>query len=180
MFSILVNPLNASTAFLKGGLAELSGRAGPPRTDEKISAAEMGKIMGWAHNAGAGMAREMLVDFIRSAQRRLNRDVKRVYEYYETMREEIDRRARRKMARVDGPEPPVQGTIAGDLETMRAKREAVEAERDWKIRDLVAKYTLRIKLEPLCAIRIQTRVPVFTIRINLNRGPQTKFIDVLN
>jgi len=164
MFSVLVNPLNGSTAFLKDGLEELSGRAGPPAAEE-ISAADMGKILGRAHKAGAGMVRALLTDFIRSTERRLNRDVKRVYEYYETLNEEIDRRARRKAARGEGAEIPGESMAAEELETLQGKREAVEAEREWKIRDLVAKYALGIKLDPLCIIRIQAMAPIFMIHI---------------
>ncbi|MFH2074159.1 MAG: hypothetical protein ABIJ57_02255 [Pseudomonadota bacterium] len=165
MFSVLVNPLNASTAFLKDGLEELSGRTRPLAAEEEMTAAEIGKILGWAHKAGAGMVREMLADFIRSAERRLNRDVKRVYEYYETLKEEIDRRARKKTARGDGAAAPAENIAAEELETLRRKREAVEAEREWKIRDLIAKYALGIRLDPLCVIRIQATAPVFLIHI---------------
>jgi len=165
MFSVLVNPLNASTAFLKGGLEDLSGRIRPPAVEEEIAAAEMRKIIGWGHKAGVGMVREMLMDFIRSAERRLNRDVKRVYEYYETLKEEIDRRARRRAARGEGAEITAQTMTEDEQETLRGKRDAVEAEREWKIRDLVAKYALGIRLDPLCIIRIQVTAPVFLIHI---------------
>jgi hypothetical protein len=165
MFSVLVNPLNGSTAFLKDGLEELSGRTRPVTAGEEISAAEMRKILDWAHKAGAGMVREMLTDFIRSAERRLNRDVKRVYGYYETLKEEIDRRARRKTVRGEGTSASAEDIAAEEREVLRRKREAVEVEREWKIRDLVAKYALGIKLDPLCIIRIQATAPVFMIHI---------------
>lgn len=101
------------------------------------------------------MVREILTDFIRRAERRLNRDVTRVYEYYETRREEIDRRARKKAARREGADIPAEDVAAEKLEALRRKREAVESEREWKIRDLIAKNALGIKLDPLCIIRIQ-------------------------
>lgn len=188
MFSVLVNPLNASTAFLKDGLEDLSGRIRPLAEEEEIDAAEMRKILGWGHKAGVGMVREILTDFIRSAERRLNRDVKRVYEYYETLREEIDRRARKKAARGEGADIPAEDVAAEELEALRRKREAVEAEREWKIRDLIAKYALGIKLDPLCIIRIQATAPVFLIHIkrrlasrsfSVTYNPLLKRIDAL-
>lgn len=188
MFSVLVNPLNASTAFLKEGLEDLSGRIRPLAAEEEIAAAEMRKILGWGHKAGAGMVREMLADFVRSAERRLNRDVKRVCEYYGTLKEEIDRRARKKAARGEGADIPAEDVVAEELESLRRKREAVEAEREWKIRDLIAKYALGIKLDPLCIIRIQATAPVFLITIkrrlasrpfSVTYNPLLKRIDAL-
>jgi hypothetical protein len=188
MFSVLVNPLNASTTFLKDGLEDLSGRIRPPAMEEEIAATEMRKILGWGHKAGVGMVREMLTDFIRSAERRLNRDVKRVYEYYETLKEEIDRRTRKKAARGEEVDIPAENVAAEELEALRLKREAVEAEREWKIRDLIAKYALGITLDPLCIIRIQATVPVFLIQIkrrlasrsfSVTYNPLLKRIDAL-
>jgi len=44
------------------------------------------------------MAKEELVDFIKSLERRLNRDIKRVYDYYETLKEETVRVIEKKRA----------------------------------------------------------------------------------
>lgn len=165
MFSVLVNPMNASTAFLENGLEDLAGQIRLPAANEEIPAAEMRKIIGWAHTAAAGMVKDRLKDFIQSAERRLNRDVKRVYEYYETMKEEIDRHARKKMAPGGGAPVPAENAAAEEMEARRSKREAVEAERKWKIQDLIAKYALVIRNNPLCFLRIQTTVPIFFINI---------------
>ncbi|MDO8723210.1 MAG: zinc finger, RING-type domain-containing protein [Syntrophales bacterium] len=166
MFSVLVNPLNASTSLLEDGLESLAGRIKPlPASEEEIPAAEMMEILGWAHRAAAGMVRDRLTDFIRSAERRLNRDVKRVYEYYETLKEEIDRRSRKKMSAGEGAKVPAEKSNLEEMEILRRKREAIEAEREWKVNDLIAKYALGIRNTPFCVLRIQATVPVFFITL---------------
>jgi hypothetical protein len=109
MLSVLLNPLNASTTFLKDSMQYLSGRIRPP-AEEEIDAAERRKILGWDHKAGVDMVREILTDCILRAERRLNRDVTRVFEYYETLSEEIDRHSRKKAARGEGA-----GILAEDV-----------------------------------------------------------------
>ena len=188
MFSVLVNPLNASIALLEDALEGLIARIGPPAPDEELSAAEVMKIIGLAHRAAQGMVRDRLTDFIRSAERRLNRDVKRVYEYYETLKEEIDRRIRKKMAPGEGSQDSPETANLEEIEPLRRKQEAVTAEREWKIRDLIAKYALVIQNNPLCVLRIQATVPVFFIALKrrlssrpfqLTYNPLLKRVDAL-
>ncbi|MDD5434826.1 MAG: hypothetical protein PH343_05290 [Nitrospira sp.] len=93
-------------------------------------------------------------DFIKSLERRLNRDIKRVYEYYEALKAEAKNLIEKKAA------------SGGDaIEKLLKKIEVIESEREWKIQDLIAKYALTIKAEPVAAIRIATKTPVFWIDI---------------
>ncbi|GFP26991.1 hypothetical protein HKBW3S43_00549 [Candidatus Hakubella thermalkaliphila] len=175
MFSVLVNPLNFSTALLEYVLEDLVEKIRPAAVVEEISAAEMMKILKISHMAATGMVRDRLTDFIRSAERRLNRDVKRVYEYYETLKEEIRRRFQKKMPQGKEVSSPPESANREEMEALRTRQEAIDAERQWKVQDLIAKYALRIKIDPLCVIQIQTAVPVFfiTIKRRLSSRPFT-------
>ena len=165
MFSVLINPLNASLALFENSLEGLFARIGPLAADEELSAAEMKKIIGLAHRAAQGIVRERLTDFIRSAERRLNRDVRRVYEYYETLKEELDRRIRKKITLGEGSQDGTATLNQEEIETLRRKQAAIEAEREWKVRDLIAKFALVIRNNPLCVLRIQATVPIFCIAL---------------
>jgi hypothetical protein len=43
--------------------------------------------------------------------------------------------------------------------------EAIEAEKNWKVQDLVSKYALTVRLEPLCGLILETQAPIFWIEI---------------
>lgn len=96
------------------------------------------------------MIKAGLEDFKRSLERRLNRDIKRVYEYYETLKTEVKNAIEKK------------GESADKLQN---KLNVIEMEQRLKIQDLVSKYTLNIHIEPLSAIRLETATPVFWINI---------------
>lgn len=112
------------------------------------------KLYKSAYSAADQMIRERLKDFIRSLERRLNRDTKRVYEYYETLREEALRAIERKR----------EGSEDG-ADKRRDKLNVIETERKWKIQDLIAKYALNVHIEPVAAVAIETQAPVFWISI---------------
>jgi len=99
------------------------------------------------------MAAEELGDFIESMARRLNRDVHRIYEYYRSLTDEIQQQITRKM-------------FSGEEKEKQLSRiNAVETEREWKIQDMLSKYSLNIELEPVSFIRIEAPVPVFWLTI---------------
>jgi|GEM_PF-637481 len=55
------------------------------------------KVLQSAHTAATWMVQERLKDFIKSLERRLNRDIKRVYEYYEALKKETKRAIEKKI-----------------------------------------------------------------------------------
>lgn len=109
-----------------------------------------------AYAAASGTVRERMEDFIKASERRLNRDVKRVYEYYETLKGEAKRTIERKTAAEGG---------ADGAERLAGKMEAIEGERKWKIHDLISKYALNIRIEPVSLIVIETGGAIFWINI---------------
>lgn len=100
-----------------------------------------------------GLLREELQEFIDSMERRLNRDVHRVYNYYHTLIQETKQLIERK--RYSGE----------DKNRNLAKIGAIETELKWKIQDLISKYSLTVDVEPVSFIRIETVAPVFWLTI---------------
>ncbi|MBI5853987.1 MAG: hypothetical protein HZB35_01895, partial [Nitrospirae bacterium] len=99
-----------------------------------------------------------LSDFSKSLERRLNRDIARVRQYYQTLAEEAMRIAAKKAA---GGE---------DRDKAQRKIEAIETERTWKIQDLVAKYRLTLQTEPIALVRIETKAPIFWLALKRRKG----------
>jgi len=144
---LLINEITLFTIPLEHSIAGLE--------DIKEELKDVGRhnikdVLRAAHLSVNQMIKERAKDFRRSLERRLNRDVKRVYEYYEALKAEVKNNIEKK------------GETADKLLN---KLNVIEMEQRLKIQDLVSKYTLNIHVEPLSAIRIETAAPVFWINI---------------
>lgn len=151
---------------------------------------EIGKVLRSAYRASVRIAKEELRDFIKSLERRLNRDIKRVYEYYETLKEETKNIIKRKVFDADIKdganlfrnkhlssgdeyernrlfEKQIEDrNLKGEgIEKLLQKLDAIEAEREWKVQDIITKYSLNIRLDMISAIRVETKAPLFWINI---------------
>lgn len=89
-----------------------------------------------------------------SPAKRLNRDIKRVFEYYETIKIETQKVMEKRALTGEHPS-----------EKQGEKVNAIETEKRWKIQDLISKYALNIRVEPVAAILIETQSPVFWLEI---------------
>ena len=125
-----------------------------------------------------------LKDFVRSLERRLNRDTRRVYEYYETLKKETEL-AIWKKTRTHTEDKTIKDDA---IERLRTKHDAIESERNWKIQDLISRYALSIQIEPVYAIRIETPVSLYLINIKrrlasrqfpVTYNPLTRHLDPL-
>ncbi len=169
---VLINQTNLCTLSLKNDINELMERLKeidsdqqsphptnnpllPPLRKGGVKGFEKGEqggitVLQAAYSAATHIVQERLKDFVKSLERRLNRDIKRVYEYYETLKNETKTTIERK----------------GDgIEKLLNKLDAIEAEWKWKVQDLIAKYALSIHVEPVAVINIETQAPVFWINI---------------
>ena len=110
------------------------------------------------------MVKEGFAPFVKSLEKRLNRDTTRVFNYYETLKAETQRIFGKK--RVSGKDSD-DGTGIPDEEgkILSQKLDAIEGEKRWKIQDLVSKYALDVRIEPVCVIDVETETPVFWIEI---------------
>lgn len=171
LFSLLVSRKNFSVVALNDPLGEF-GSDLVDRKEEDDPAAwnevEGLKALEAGYGAACIVAKEELSPFIQSLEKRLRRDIQRVHDYYEDLKRETKKAFERK--RTARPESP-PGPNGEDLSQEAAQRallekmEAIEAEKNWKVQDLVSKYAVTVRLEPLCAILIETPSPVFWLEI---------------
>ncbi|MBF0538716.1 MAG: hypothetical protein HQL03_10740 [Nitrospirae bacterium] len=109
-----------------------------------------------AHKAVKAVIMAELKGFISSLNRRLNRNIERVVDYYETMLSETEQRAIKK-------------GIAGDDKTAD-KIKAIKTELKWKTQDLITNFALNIRTELLSATRILSPTSVFKITIQRRKS----------
>ncbi len=153
LISVLMNPLNASVSLIHDHDFYLLEGLKEAEADYPWVLAEMTSHIEAAYSFAKTAIREKMGDFINNLEKRLNRDTKRVYEYYETLRQETNR----SMAKL---EKNVQ-----ELDKLRDKIKAIDAEEKWKIKDLIAKYKLEINIKPFSLIAIQTQSACWNIEI---------------
>lgn len=157
IISMLLNELNLSSVKFEpeqsDDLMEIFMR--PLKNTEKPADEKTLNALGAATKA---MIYEDLENFIQSANRRLNRDTKRVYEYYQTLIAETRQFIEKKS--LDQKEKSLN------------KIQAVETELKWKTNDLIVKYKIDIHFEPVSFIRIETVAPIFWLTIK--RRKQTR------
>ncbi len=162
--AVMVNALTLSTRIINEDQAEeilrvlqdYKSEAVPGGPDIKMD------ILRAAHSAAAVAVEEKLNDFTKSLERRLNRDITRVYGYYETLKGET----------IKLIEKAGKNSDAEEIKKKSGKLDAIELEKKWKIKDLVSKYTLLIDIKPVCVTRIETRSTLFWI--NINRRNETR------
>ncbi|MBM4331397.1 MAG: hypothetical protein FJ117_09270 [Deltaproteobacteria bacterium] len=153
LMSLLVNELNLSTSAAGERLTEIMGALQEADPDKKPNP-EITKVFQAARSAAALAVVEELGPFGQSLNKRLNRDIKRVFEYYETIKIETQKAMEKK-------------ALSGEqsVEKQREKVNAIETEKRWKIQDLISKYALNIRIELVAFIVVETQSPVFWIEI---------------
>ena len=96
---------------------------------------------------------EALSDFLMSMERRMNRDIRRVHDYYQTLINEHRQVLAKKL------------TARGENERAESKIEAIERELKGKVQDLIGKFSIDLQLEPISFIRIETISPIFWLSV---------------
>ncbi|HLC16453.1 MAG TPA: hypothetical protein VJL89_09535 [Thermodesulfovibrionia bacterium] len=190
LLCLLINRFNLSITPVPDEItlpmAELQSPKNPPHN---IEAGTIAAIRS-SFSAASLIVQEMMAEFIKSLNRRLNRDIMRINEYYETLKEET-RAAMRKKALSNEKysavirENPLQWETILDkhienktilqvegIAQLYDKLDAIETEQAWKEQDLLDKYTLKIQVKPVTILQIETTAPVF--RINLKRRQSSR------
>lgn len=106
---------------------------------------------------------EELADFHRSLQRRLQRDITRLEEYYHSLSAEIERKIVRRQL------------TGSEREHEEARRHAVALERNRKIADQREKYALKIEVEPVSFLRLNVPVQVVTAELRCRKLSRETF-----
>ncbi|MEX0801951.1 MAG: hypothetical protein WD688_01315 [Candidatus Binatia bacterium] len=145
----------------------------PPGRAEKINSE---RVMQAFWRAQLKIAQEALADFLISMERRMNRDIRRVHDYYQTLIYEQRQALAKKWAT---PE---------DHECAESKITAIERELKGKIQDLIGKFSIDVQLEPISFMRIETISPIFWLSVKrrkearqfpLTYNPVVKSLDPL-
>jgi hypothetical protein len=111
------------------------------------------KVLRAFWRAQTKVVHEALLDFVTSLERRMNRDIRRVHDYYHTMIHEQRRLLEKK---ADASE---------EKEKTASKIAAIENELKRKIQDLIGKFSIDVALEPISFIRIEAMVPIFWLAV---------------
>ncbi len=107
------------------------------------------------------LAEEKLIDFIKSMQRRLHRDVKNTREYYEALRKEMEA----SLSHHNLSEAQRHERIA--------KIEDLPGEMARKIEDLKQKYKIQVRLRPCAALRFLVNVVQIMAGIRFRKHRRT-------
>jgi hypothetical protein len=184
IFSLLINEQNLSTSPLNANVTAFWEDLKEPK--EILARSEgISKSLQAGFSAASLIVKEEFEPFIKSIERRLNRDIIRVFEYYETLKGEIHKAFEKKF--FSGRDSP-EAQSEEERKVLSGKLDAVEGEKRWKIQDLVSKYALNIRIEPVCIIDIETESLVFWLEIkrrlssrafSLTYNPLLKRVDSL-
>jgi hypothetical protein len=112
-----------------------------------------------ACGAAQSLIQDSLADFIKSTNRRLNRDVRRVTEYYHTIQQEIEANIKKR------------NLTPEEREREQSRIRATEIELERKIRDLQAKYDLTVRVEVAGMLRLF--LPVMRLSLTVMRRKWT-------
>lgn len=110
-------------------------------------------------------ARTVLTDFTKKLNHHLNRDIRRLHEYYETIAGEIQKKIDKK------------GLAGPEKEKELSRIEATRGESRRKILDQRDRYKLRIELRPVNAARLIAPVAVISASVHRKKNSrQVEFI----
>ena len=106
--------------------------------------------------------RAQLSQFVNGMQRRLDRDMERLHEYFGGLREESWRKLKRQK---------------GDAARERLRIEAAEREYQAKVADLKQKYDLRVDIEPVQTLELISQVQRVSLAIKRRKGERELALD---
>ncbi|MBI4522716.1 MAG: hypothetical protein HY695_02760 [Deltaproteobacteria bacterium] len=175
ILSCLINELNLSVQKTTPDILDLVTRcfAEPPGEAERESDERVLKTL-W--RAQTEIVKEMLREFLQSLERRMNRDIQRVHDYYQTLIHEHRQSLQKKVS------------AAEEKEKTLGRIEAIERELEGKIQDLIGKFSVDLRIEPISFIRVEVTSPVFWLlvrrrkearRFPLTYNPLLKSLDPL-
>jgi len=169
VFSLLVNEQNLSTFPLNTDL--MAFWEGLKESEEILTKSQgISKALQASFSAASLIVKEEFEPFIKSLERRLNRDIIRVFEYYETLKSEMHKAFEKKF--FSGRESSEAQSEEG-RRALSGKLDAVEGEKRWKIQDIVSKYALNIRIEPVCIIDIETESLILLLDIKRRLSSRT-------
>jgi len=171
----LINELNLSVRKTTSEILELiSHDAEEPTENAERESSE--RVLKAFWHAQLKIVNETLRDFLMSVERRMNRDIRRVHDYYQTLIHEHRQSLEKKWASLE------------EKERTESKIEAIERELKGKIQDLIGKFSIDLLLEPISFIRIEAMSPILWLSVKrrkearpfpLTYNPLLKSVDPL-
>ena len=152
ILSCLINELNLSVQKTAIETPEIIARHAQEPTGEAERESDE-RVLKAFWQAQIEIVKEALRDFLTSVERRMNRDIRRVHDYYQTLIHEHRQLLEKKL-----PTPE-------EREKTVSKIEAVERELKGKTQDLIGKFSIDVLLEPVSFIRIETLSPIFWVSV---------------
>ncbi len=150
--SSMINEFNLSARRSPADSLEfIANNAGEPSGEAERE--NSGKILKALARAQREIVREALQDFVTSLERRLNRDIHRVHNYYQILIQEHRQAVEKKVL------------TAEDKERIQSRIEAIERELGGKVQDLIGKYSLNLEIHPISFIRVEVAAPIFWLLI---------------
>jgi hypothetical protein len=172
LLPIMVNSTNASITTLHA--TDIIEELTEQQTPNNIPPDTMNRMFHIANRAVPKLIEAKIGDFTRSLERRLNRDIRRVYEYYEALKTQIKDIIAKKTGNSSMDEFTNRRSstliLEEDVNKLRNKLVAIEAEQKWKVSDLVTKYTMSIKWDTVGSIAVRTRTIQCLINIKRRLG----------
>jgi hypothetical protein len=136
------------------GIAELISELSlTTELPDDVRAAEFDPVYARACGAAQSLIQGVLAEFIKSTNRRLNRDVQRVTDYYRTIQQEIEANLKKR------------NLSAEEREREQSRIRATEIELERKIHDLQAKYDLTIRVEVVGVLRLFVPVTLLSLTV---------------
>jgi hypothetical protein len=142
------------------GLAELVPELSlTTQLPNDVRGADFEQVYARACGAVQSLIQDRLADFIKSTNRRLNRDVLRVTEYYRTIQQEIEANINKR------------NLTPEERKREQSRIRATGIELESKIRDLQAKYDLTVRVEVAAMLRLF--LPVMLLSLTVMRRKWT-------
>ncbi len=169
IFKFGINLINGSAVdpmvdqLLAAAMDESATRAVTKPTATQLPADWTGERLKKAVTRAAPVrVRAHLSQFVNGMQRRLDRDLERLHEYFGGLREESWRKLKRRK---------------GDAARERLRIEAAEREYQVKVADLKQKYDLRVNIEPVQTLELISQVQRVALVIKRRKGERKLALD---
>lgn len=156
----LINEFNLSVRRAPLGLLEFMAHNAEEPLGE-VEREDADKVLSALSRAQREIVTEALQDFLLSMERRLNRDIRRVHDYYQTLMREHCQVLEKK------------ASTAEEKEKIHSRIEAIERELKGKVQDLIGKYHLSLQVEPISFVRVETVTQVFWLLVKRRKGARS-------
>jgi hypothetical protein len=148
----LMNELNLAAQTIRPDILEvIASSSEEPLLEAARESSET--VLSAFSRAQREIAKEALSDFLTSMERRLNRDIRRVHDYYETLIHEHRQLLEKKLGTPD------------DKGKAASKIQAIQRELKSKIQDLIGKFGIDLSFEPISFIRVEAVTRIFWVSV---------------